>query len=138
VSRAPLPFVMTPVDMPRSALSAGALSDKIGRKWVLGLGDVWLIAGAIVICSSFSVPQIIVGRALLGLGVGTAAATAPVYIAELAPTRFRGALVTVQSICITGGQFISYCIGVPLTGEGGWRIQFAIGIAPALIQACAM
>jgi SP family myo-inositol transporter-like MFS transporter 13 len=105
---------------------------------VLAIGDAWLIAGAVVISASFSVPQIIVGRLLLGLGVGTAATTAPVYIAELAPTRFRGALVTVQSICITGGQFISYCIGVPLTGKHGWRIQFAIGIAPALIQGAAM
>ena len=94
--------------------------------------------GAIIICSSFSVPQIIVGRVILGLGVGTAAAIAPVYIGELAPTRFRGALVTVQSIAITGGQFFSYCIGIPLTGHNGWRIQFAIGIIPAFAQAAAM
>lgn len=77
----------------------------------------------------------IVGRAVLGLGVGTAAAIAPLYIAEVAPTRFRGALVTVQSIAITGGQFFSYCIGIPLTGHNGWRIQFAIGIVPAVVQA---
>lgn len=59
-------------------------------------------------------------------------------IAELAPTRFRGGLVTVQSICITGGQFFSYCIGIPLTGRDGWRIQFAIGIVPALVQGAAI
>jgi SP family myo-inositol transporter-like MFS transporter 13 len=99
---------------------------------------VWFVIGAVIICASFSVPQIIVGRALLGLGVGTAAGVAPLYIAELAPTRFRGALVTIQSLAITGGQFISYCIGVPLTGHNGWRIQFAIGIPPALIQGLLM
>ncbi len=117
---------------------SGSLADKIGRKWVLFVGDVWFALGAIIICSSFSVPQIIVGRIVLGFGVGTAAAVAPVYIGELAPTRFRGALVTVQSIAITGGQFFSYCIGIPLTGEGGWRIQFAIGLIPALGQAAGM
>jgi len=120
------------------ALISGGLADKIGRKWVLAVGDVWFIIGAIVICASYSVPQMIIGRGLLGLGVGTAAAIAPLYIAELAPTRFRGALVTIQSLAITGGQFISYCIGVPLTGRHGWRIQFAIGIPPALMQAAAM
>ncbi|ORY30772.1 general substrate transporter [Naematelia encephala] len=117
------------------ALLSGALCDKIGRKWVLAFGDLWFILGAVIICSSFSVPQIITGRVVLGFGVGTAAGIAPLYIAELAPTRFRGALVTVQSIAITGGQFFSYCIGIPLTGHGGWRIQFAIGIVPALAQA---
>lgn len=120
------------------ALSAGGLADRIGRKWVLAVGDVWFVIGAVIICASFSVPQIIVGRLILGLGVGTAAAVAPTYIAELAPTRFRGALVTVQSIAITGGQFISYCIGIPLTGEGGWRVQFGIGIIPAAVQAAAI
>ena len=71
-------------------------------------------------------------------GVGTAAAIAPVYIGELAPTRFRGAMVTIQSIAITGGQFIAYCIGIPLTGHHGWRVQFAIGVVPAIIQGAAM
>lgn len=90
--------------------------------------------GAILICSGFSVAQVIVGRVVLGFGVGTAAAIAPVYIAELAPTKYRGMLVTVQAMFITGGQFIAYCIGIPLTGHHGWRIQFAIGIVPALAQ----
>lgn len=117
---------------------AGYLADKIGRKWVLGVGDVYFVVGAVIICASYSVPQIIVGRLILGLGVGTAAAVAPLYIGELAPTRFRGLLVTIQSIAITGGQFFSYCIGIPLTGEGGWRIQFAIGLVPALMQGAAM
>ncbi|KAK4687484.1 MFS transporter, SP family, solute carrier family 2 (myo-inositol transporter), member 13, partial [Tremellales sp. Uapishka_1] len=120
------------------ALGSGSLADRIGRKWVLAVGDVWFVMGAIIICSSFSVPQIIVGRAVLGFGVGTAAAIAPLYIAEVSPTRFRGALVTIQSLAITGGQFFSYCIGIPLTHHNGWRIQFAIGIIPAAVQACAI
>ncbi|KAJ9109092.1 Myo-inositol transporter 1A [Naganishia friedmannii] len=120
------------------ALAGGTLADRIGRKWVLAIGDVLFVIGAIIICSSFSVIQIITGRVVLGFGVGIAAAVAPLYIAELAPTRFRGGLVTVQSICITGGQFFSYCIGIPLTGRDGWRIQFAIGIVPAVVQGAAI
>lgn len=120
------------------ALSSGALADKIGRKWVLFVGDIWFFLGALIICTGFSVPQVIVGRLILGLGVGTAAAVAPVYIGELAPTRFRGAMVTIQSIAITGGQFFSYCVGIPLTGRNGWRIQFAIGVIPAIAQGAAI
>ncbi|KAM0747992.1 general substrate transporter [Meredithblackwellia eburnea MCA 4105] len=116
------------------ALSGGVLSDRIGRKWVLAIGDVWFTIGAVVIAASFSVPQIICGRLFLGFGVGIASATAPTLIAELSPARFRGTLVTIQSLAITGGQFISYCFGIPLTGDGGWRWLFVIGIAPALAQ----
>lgn len=117
------------------ALTSGYLADRIGRKYVLGIGDIWFILGAVIICSGFTVAQVIVGRVVLGLGVGTAAGIAPLYIAELAPTRFRGAMVAIQCVAITGGQFISYCIGVPFTHSQGWRAQFGIGIAPALIQA---
>lgn len=102
------------------------MCDRIGRKWVLAVGDIWFVIGALLICAGFSVPQVIVGRVVLGFGVGTAAAIAPLYISELAPTRFRGALVTIQSMAITGGQFVSYCIGIPLMGRHGWRIQFAM------------
>ena len=47
-------------------------------------------------------------------------------------------MVTIQSIAITWGQFIAYCIGIPLVGRNGWRIQFAIGVIPAIIQGAAM
>ncbi|KAL8281401.1 hypothetical protein RQP46_006085 [Phenoliferia psychrophenolica] len=120
------------------ALSGGVLSDRIGRKYVLAIGDVWLAIGAIVICTSHTVVQMIIGRIFLGVGVGIASAVAPTYIAELAPSRFRGSLVTIQSLAITGGQFISYLFGIPLTGEGGWRWLFAIGVIPAVLQGLAV
>jgi SP family myo-inositol transporter-like MFS transporter 13 len=53
------------------------LADRIGRKWVLAIGDVLFVLGAIIICSSFSVIQIITGRVVLGFGVGIAAGVAP-------------------------------------------------------------
>ena len=59
------------------ALAGGSLADKIGRKWVLGVGDACFVIGAIIICSGFSVAQVIAGRVVLGWGVGIAAAVAP-------------------------------------------------------------
>lgn len=59
------------------ALIGGSLADRIGRKWVLAVGDVCFVIGAIIICSGFSVAQVIVGRVVLGWGVGIAAAVAP-------------------------------------------------------------
>lgn len=102
------------------------------------VGDVWFILGAILIAATPAtkngVIMVFVGRIILGFGVGIASAVAPVYIAEVAPTRFRAALITIQSVAITGGQFISYILGIPLDGHNGWRYLFAIAVVPAIIQ----
>ena len=51
-------------------LAAGVGSDKIGRKWLLWLADVFFILGAVVQAVAQNVATITAGRALLGLGVG--------------------------------------------------------------------
>ena len=58
-------------------LILGVLADKIGRKWSMAIADVFFTAGAIIIAASYSVAQIIVGRLVLGVGVGGAAVIAP-------------------------------------------------------------
>ena len=68
------------------ALIGGSLADRIGRKWVLAVGDVCFVIGAIIICSGFSVAQVITGRVVLGWGVGIAAAVAP--LCEHCPSLF--------------------------------------------------
>lgn len=89
---------------------AGWACDRFGRKTTLAIGDVWFTVGAVLIAASYSYPQLVVGRLVLGFGVGTAAMVAPVYIGELAPSHLRGRLVTIQSLMITGGQVISYAL----------------------------
>jgi MFS transporter, SP family, solute carrier family 2 (myo-inositol transporter), member 13 len=49
------------------------------------------------------------------LGVGIASVTAPVYIAEAAPSEIRGGLVATNVLMITGGQFFSYLINLGFT-----------------------
>ncbi|KAK4701669.1 hypothetical protein P7C70_g4564, partial [Phenoliferia sp. Uapishka_3] len=108
---------------------------------------------AILVATSFGLVQIIIGRIVLGklhserrsyypdhsldkgFGVGIAAAVTPMYIGEIAPTRFRGALVTIQSIMITLGQIVSYAFAAGMTFHGGWRALFAISLVPATFQA---
>ncbi|ORY74262.1 general substrate transporter [Leucosporidium creatinivorum] len=117
-------------------LVGGNLVDTYGRKWILALGDVFFVVGAILIASSYHLVQITLGRVVLGLGVGIAAAVTPLYLAELAPTRLRGNLITIQSLMITGGQIAAYALGAGFeTFRGGWRGLFGISILPALIQA---
>ena len=58
----------------------------------------------------------------MGLGVGLASVTAPVYIAETAPSNVRATLVTVNTLMITTGQFVAYLMDYLFTfAPGTWR-----------------
>ncbi|WCJ41392.1 inositol transporter 1 [Euphorbia peplus] len=82
---------------------------------------------------------LIVGRLLIGLGVGLASVTAPVYIAEASPSEVRGGLVSTNVLMITGGQFISYVVNLAFTEvPGTWRWMLGVAGVPAVIQFCLM
>ena len=51
----------------------------------------------------------------VGLGVGMASMTAPLYISEASPAKIRGALVSINAFLITGGQFLSYLVNLAFT-----------------------
>lgn len=85
---------------------AGISSDKLGRKWLLWLADVFFIIGAVIQAVAHNVATMTAGRALLGLGVGIASCVCPLILTELAPTHLRGRLVTINVVMITFGQVI--------------------------------
>ena len=74
------------------SIFAGALSDKIGRKWVLVISDICYCIGTVIFGASYSVAQAAVGRLVLGFGVGMSSCIGPMYIAEISPTQLRGML----------------------------------------------
>jgi len=120
-------------------LAAGVGSDKIGRKWLLWLADVFFILGAVVQAVAQNVATMTAGRALLGLGVGMASCACPLLISELAPTHMRGRLVTINVVAITLGQVIAYGIGAGFeTMSGGWRYMAGLCAIPAGIQMVAL
>lgn len=78
----------------------------------------------------------IVGRGIVGIAVGSASFVVPLYIGELAPGPWRGRMVTVSSLFITGGQVLAYVVGWWLSSrEHGWRLMVGMGALPAVVQA---
>ncbi|KAG6550528.1 hypothetical protein Mapa_007897 [Marchantia paleacea] len=117
----------------------GKMSDRFGRKPVIMFSDVVFVIGAIIMASATNPDIIIVGRTLVGLGIGIASMTAPLYIAEASPAKFRGALVTMNVLMITGGQFVSYLINLAFTKvPGTWRWMLGVAALPAVVQLVAM
>ncbi|ODV60608.1 sugar porter family MFS transporter [Ascoidea rubescens DSM 1968] len=119
------------------ALFAGAIADLFGRKPVILFSNVMFIAGAVIQCAAHTVWTMIGGRFVMGIGVGFGSLIAPLYISELAPSRFRGRLVIINVLAITGGQLVAYGIGAGLTDVyNGWRILVGVSLVPTAIQFC--
>ncbi|KAG8481252.1 hypothetical protein CXB51_026055 [Gossypium anomalum] len=117
------------------AASGGWINDVYGRKKATLLADVVFTAGAIVMATAPDPYVLILGRLLVGLGVGTASVTAPVYIAEASPSEVRGGLVSTNVLMITGGQFLSYLVNLAFTQvQGTWRWMLGVSAVPAVIQ----
>ncbi|KAG4148735.1 hypothetical protein ERO13_D05G302450v2 [Gossypium hirsutum] len=97
------------------AAIGGWISDRFGRKRSILLADVLFAVGALVMAFAPAPVMIILGRILVGLGVGMTSMTAPLYISEASPARIGGALVSTNGLLITGGQFLSYLINLAFT-----------------------
>ncbi|KAL6522934.1 Sugar transporter [Orobanche hederae] len=117
------------------AAIGGWINDKFGRRISLLAADVLFFVGAIIMSLAPAPSMIILGRIFVGLGVGMASMTSPLYISEASPHRIRGALVSTNGLLITGGQFLSYLVNLAFTHVNGtWRWMLAIAGLPALIQ----
>ncbi|VFQ60234.1 unnamed protein product [Cuscuta campestris] len=97
------------------AAIGGWLNDKIGRRTTLLSADLLFFIGAVMMASAPNPTVLIAGRVFVGLGVGMASMTSPLYISEVSPAKVRGALVSTNSFFITGGQFLSYLINLAFT-----------------------
>uniref|UniRef100_A0ACD5V3Y7 Uncharacterized protein n=1 Tax=Avena sativa TaxID=4498 RepID=A0ACD5V3Y7_AVESA len=117
------------------AAGGGWINDAYGRKKSTLLADVMFALGSLVMCAAGGPYVLILGRLFVGLGVGIASVTAPVYIAEAAPSEIRGGLVSTNVLMITGGQFFSYLVNIGFTEvPGTWRWMLGVAAVPAVIQ----
>ncbi|CAK0782513.1 hypothetical protein CVIRNUC_005731 [Coccomyxa viridis] len=117
----------------------GALGDHFGRKTMLLIGDALFAVGAVLMAAAQGVGSLIGGRIVVGLGVGLASVTSPVYISESAPPSVRATLVTVNVLMITSGQFVAYVADYIFTFvPGTWRWMLGVAAVPALLQAVGM
>ncbi|KAL6197831.1 hypothetical protein ACLB2K_027624 [Fragaria x ananassa] len=117
------------------AAIGGWMNDALGRKKSILIADVVFFVGAIVMAAAPVPWVIIIGRIIVGLGVGMATMTAPLYISEASPHRIRGALVSTNGLLITGGQFLSYLINLAFTKTPGtWRWMVGVAGLPAVAQ----
>jgi SP family xylose:H+ symportor-like MFS transporter len=121
------------------AAIAGPISDRFGRRMMLILSAVFFLVSAIGTAVPRTLTEFIFYRALGGVGVGAAAMTGPMYIAELSPARLRGTLVSWNQFAIVMGMLVVYFVNYFIAGRGdeqwnittGWRWMFGSEALPA-------
>lgn len=115
------------------ALVGGNISDRFGRRRLLILAAIVFGLGAIGSALSPSAILLIIARFVLGLAVGAASLTVPLYIAEMAPANVRGALVSLNQLMITVGILVAYLVNLAFAASGNWRWMLGLAIVPAMV-----
>ncbi len=114
------------------SLAGGALGDRIGRKRTVLIAGALFALGAIVQWLTPDVPVLVAGQLTIGLGVGMAAVSAPIYAAELAPAHLRGRFVSGCQLSITAGIFLAYLVDGGLSGRSASRVMLGAAALPGL------
>jgi sugar porter (SP) family MFS transporter len=117
------------------ALISGIVTDWLGRRMAIQVGSVIWCIGSAIVCSSFSIGQLVAGRFINGLSVGILSAQVPVYVAELAQPSRRGQVVGAQQWAITWGILIMFYISYGssfLAGNAAWRLPWGLQMVPAV------
>jgi SP family galactose:H+ symporter-like MFS transporter len=120
------------------AAFGGDLADHVGRRKVIILAAVIFALGAVGTALAPNVLLLLFGRVVVGIAIGVASITAPLYISEVSPSKARGSLVSLNQLAITIGIVVSYLVDYGLADIQGWRYMFGLAAIPAVILGLGM
>uniref|UniRef100_A0A0D6R2X7 Major facilitator superfamily (MFS) profile domain-containing protein n=1 Tax=Araucaria cunninghamii TaxID=56994 RepID=A0A0D6R2X7_ARACU len=119
-----------------SSLSASAVTRAFGRKVSMLSGSITFLIGAALNGTAVNVAMLIIGRIMLGFGVGFANQSIPIYLSEMAPPKLRGALnigfQLFNGIGVLSANLINY--GTAKIDGWGWRLSLGLAGVPAVIM----
>ncbi len=115
------------------AAGASWMSAALGRKRSLSLGAVLFVAGSLLCAFAWSPNTLIMARVVLGLAIGIASFTAPLYLAEVAPEYIRGAMVSLYQLMITIGILVAFLSDTAFSYSGNWRWMLGVIALPGVL-----
>ena len=115
------------------AVLAGYLSASFGRKRSLILSAVLFVASSLLCAFAWSVTVLIAARVILGVAIGLATFTAPLYISEIADERRRGSMISTYQLMITVGILVAFVSDALLAYGGAWRWMLGLVAVPGAL-----
>ncbi|KAG2634885.1 probable plastidic glucose transporter 1 isoform X2 [Panicum virgatum] len=121
------------------SLGSSALVDKFGCKRTLQIDTIPLIIGALLSAQADSLDEMLLGRFLVGIGIGVNTVLVPLYISEVAPTKYRGSLGTLCQIGTCLGIIGALSLGIPSESDPHWwRTMLYAACVPGFLIAVGM
>jgi sugar porter (SP) family MFS transporter len=112
---------------------SGRFADYFGRQKLLIVTAIIFIVSTLGSALAPNLSFLVTTRIMVGFAIGIASFTAPLYISEISPPKFRGALVSLNQLAITIGILTSYLVDYALSEEEAWRLMLGIGVIPAVV-----
>src|ERR1700761_8671044 len=119
------------------AACGGYAGDQFGRRYSLRLLALLFIVSALGCAVSWDWTSFVVFRFVAGIAIGASSVVGPMYIAEIAPARWRGRMVGSFQLNIVFGilvaYFSNYVIGTFNLGTTEWRWKIGVSAVPAVL-----
>ncbi|XP_075473800.1 sugar carrier protein A-like [Primulina tabacum] len=119
-----------------SSLVASPITRRFGRRGSIICGGICFMIGAALDASAVNIVMLILGRIMLGFGIGFGNQAVPLYLSEMAPTHLRGGLNMMFQLATTLGIFTANMInyGTEKIRPWGWRLSLGLAAVPAILM----
>ncbi|KAL6497790.1 Sugar transport protein 13 [Orobanche hederae] len=107
---------------------------RLGRRLTMLIAGLFFIVGVVLNAAAQDLTMLIIGRILLGCGVGFANQAVPLFLSEIAPTRIRGGLNILFQLNVTIGILFANLVNygtAKIKGGWGWRVSLGLAGIPA-------
>ncbi|GMH08421.1 hypothetical protein Nepgr_010261 [Nepenthes gracilis] len=119
-----------------STFFASYTTRKLGRRLTMLMAGVFFMVGVAFNAAAQDLAMLIVGRILLGCGVGFANQAVPLFLSEIAPSRIRGGLNILFQLNVTIGILFANLVNYgtnKIKGGWGWRVSLGLAGVPAVL-----
>lgn len=128
--------VITAVLLLGSAIGSflgGHLADRFGRHAMIGAGAVSAVVGALVCALVTNILGFSLGRFIVGFAVGITSSVIPTYLGEMAETKHRGRIVSVNSVMINISQLLAAVVNAILAVTANWHAMVWAAVIPGVL-----
>lgn len=123
------------------AMGGGPLGDRFGRKPMILASALLFALSGILTAMAATLDSYVTARLLGGIAIGAVSVISPLYIAEVAPARRRGQMVSLYQLAIVSGILVVFFVNLLIQRQGsptwnveyGWRWMFGSLALPALL-----
>ncbi|KAF7806491.1 sugar transport protein 7 [Senna tora] len=119
-----------------ASLMASPVTRMYGRRASIIGGGISFLIGSALNASAVNLAMLLLGRIMLGVGIGFGNQAIPVYLSEMAPTHLRGGLNMMFQVATTFGIFTANMVnyGTQKLRPWGWRLSLGLAAVPALLM----